>query len=441
MISYTVTLPTPHRKQLEFINSTAKRRVIRAGRRGGKTVGMAIFAVQQFLAGKRVLYATPTSDQIARFWTEVTRALEQPIKAGIFKKNETDHTVELTGTEQRIRAKTAFNADTLRGDYADVLILDEWQLMNEDAWETVGAPMMLDKNGDAVFIYTPPSLHSRSMNKANDPQHAAKMFKRAAADTTGRWKTFHFTSMDNPHLNQSALADITKDMTALAYRMEIKAEDVDEAPGALWHRNRTQVGSEWVCGIEDTRVTSYPALSRIVVGVDPSATSGGDETGIVTCGKVGDDYYTLADDSVQGSPETWAKAAITAFHRFKADCIVAEKNNGGEMVLSVIQQAVINARAKDPNVGNVPVRLVWASRGKQTRAEPISAIAEQGRDHHVGTFEKMEDELCLWVPGDESPNRLDAKVWAMTALSQGGGADWDKLENIGKVENYTSPWR
>jgi hypothetical protein len=420
MLSYTVTLPLPHAKQLDFINSTAKRRIIRAGRRGGKTVGMAIFAVQQFLAGKRVLYATPTSDQIMRFWTEVTRALDAPIRAGVFKKNETEHIIELVGTEQRIRAKTAFNADTLRGDYADVLILDEWQLMNEDAWETVGAPMMLDKNGDAVFIYTPPSLHSRSMNKANDPQHAAKMFKRAAADTTGRWKTFHFTSMDNPHLNKDALQDITKDMTSLAYRMEIKAEDVDEAPGALWHRNETMIGDRLVHGIEDTRTTSHPTLSRIVVGVDPSATTGGDEAGIITAGKAGDDYYTLADDSVQGSPETWAQAAITAYHRFKADCIVAEKNNGGEMVASVIKQAVINARVKDKTIGEVPVKLVWASRGKATRAEPISAIAEQGRDHHVGIFSQLEDELCLWVPGDPSPNRLDAKVWALTELSQRG---------------------
>jgi phage terminase large subunit-like protein len=400
MLEYTVHLPEPHAMQRAFIDTTAKRRIIRAGRRGGKTVGMAIFAVQQFLAGKRVLYATPTSDQISRFWTEVTKALDEPIRAGIFKKNETEHIIELVGTEQRIRAKTAFNADTLRGDYADVLILDEWQLMNEDAWETVGAPMMLDKNGDAVFIYTPPSLHSRSMNKANDPQHAAKMFKRAKEDTTGRWKTFHFTSMDNPHLNQDALADITKDMTSLAYRMEIKAEDVDEAPGALWTRDI----------IEKSRETKAPPLDVIVVGVDPSATSEGDEAGIITGGRKGEDYYTLADDSVQGSPLTWARAAVTAFHKLKANRIVAEANNGGEMVSTVIKQV-------DPTV---PVKLVHASRGKATRAEPISAIAEKGHDHHVGSFPALEDELCLWVTGDASPNRLDAKVWMMTELSQRG---------------------
>ena len=405
---YVVHLPQPHDKQLAFIASDAKRKVIRAGRRGGKTVGMSICAVEKFLQGKRVLYAAPTSEQIDRFWTTICLALYDPIKRKLFIKNETEHTIELSGTEQRIRAKTAWNADSLRGDYADELILDEWQLMNEDAWGVVGAPMMLDNNGNATFVYTPPSLHSRSVSKADDPQHAAKLFKKAIADTTGRWATFNFTSHDNPHLSKEALSDITKDMTNLAYRMEIMAEDIDQAPGALWTRDQ----------IDKNRTIKHPDLSRVVVGVDPTASSGGDEAGIVTVGTEYEQYYTLSDDSIQGSPQAWATAAVTAYHRHKADCIVAEKNNGGEMVLSVIYQV-------DPTVN---VKLVWASRGKATRAEPIAAIAEQGRDHHVGVFAQLEDELCMWVPGDNSPNRLDAKVWAMTELMKTGTSgtieDW-----------------
>lgn len=415
----TINLPRPHAKQLAFIESTAKRRVIRAGRRGGKTVGIAIYAVKKFLEGKRVLYAAPTSDQIDRFWTEVVRALQEAIDAKVFTKNETKHIIEREGTEQRIRAKTAWNADSLRGDYADELLLDEYQLMNEDAWGVVGAPMLLDNDGNAVFIYTPPSLRSRSVTKANDPQHAAKLWKRARDDKSGRWEAFHFSSHDNPHISEEALAEISKDMTALAVRQEIEALDIDEAPGALWKRK----------DIEDARLTTAPDLSRIVVAVDPTASSTGDEAGIVTAGRKGDDYYTLADDSKQGSPETWAQEAIKAFHKYKADCIVAEKNNGGEMVESVIKQAVINLRKDNPNIGNVPVKLVWASRGKVTRAEPISAIAEKGRDHHVGSFPLMEDELCLWQPGDPSPNRLDAKVWAIT-----------ELMNIGTAETVDNPF-
>jgi hypothetical protein len=406
MAEYSVHLPAPHPKQAEFIHCIAPRVVCRSGRRAGKTVGVSILAVEKFLAGKRILYGAPTSEQVDRFWTTVTRALDEPIRSKVFTKNETEHIIELSGTEQRIRAKTCWNADSLRGDYCDLLILDEFQLVNEDTWELVGAPMMLDRNGSAYFIYTPPSLHSRSVSKADDPQHAAKMYKRAAEDKTGRWKVFNFTSHDNPYLNKDALTDITKDMTNFAYRMEIMAEDIDEVPGALWTREN----------IEKSRVSKTPDLDRIIVGVDPSATSGGDEAGIITAGKHKDDYYTLADDSVQGSPEAWAQAAILAFNRHKADCIVAEKNNGGEMVASVIRQAIIEAKKKDPSIGNVPVKLVWASRGKATRAEPISAISEQGRDHHVGVFPKLEDELSMWLPGDDSPNRLDAKVWAYTEL-------------------------
>jgi hypothetical protein len=356
----------------------------------------ADIAVDKFLDGKRVLYGAPTSDQLDRFWVTVTRSLQEPIDAEIYAKNETDHTVTLPGTENRIRAKTAWNADTLRGDYADFLILDEWQLMDEDAWEVVGAPMLLDNDGDAMFIYTPPSLHSRSVSKARDPQHAARMFKKAQADTSGRWAAFSFTSHDNPHTSKVALGEITKDMTALAYRMEILAEDVDEAPGALWTRKI----------IEDYRLSVIPPLYRIVVAVDPSATSGGDEAGIITAGARDDHFYPLGDDSIQGSPKVWASAAVSAYYRYQADCIVAESNNGGEMVELTIHTV-------DPSV---PVKLVHASRGKATRAEPIAAIFEQGRGHMVGDFPALEDELCLWVPGDASPNRLDAMVWAGTEL-------------------------
>jgi len=371
---------------------------------------VSILGIEQFLAGRRVLYAAPTMEQVGRFWTTVTRALYEPVKYRMFRKNEAEHFIEKPGSEQRIKAKTAWNADSLRGDYAGLLILDEYQMINEQAWNTVGAPMLLDNDGDAVFIYTPPSLRSRSVSKADDPQHAAKMFKKAQALQDGgstRWAAFHFNSMDNPHLSRDALDEISGDMTALAYRMEILAEDIDEAPGALWTRKT----------IEDYRVLNIPELDRIVVALDPSTTSGGDEAGIIVAGSHGEHGYVLADESLQASPLVWAKAAITAYHKHKADLIVAEKNQGGEMVEITIHQV-------DPDV---PVTLVHASRGKQARAEPVSAKAEKGLVHHVGSFPALEDELCLWVPGDESPNRLDAMVWAMTELMFKGFFDGRKF--------------
>jgi hypothetical protein len=224
-IEYTVKLRRPHTKQEPIRQSKTKRKIVRAGRRGGKTVIAATICVDKLLEGLRPLYATPTSDQLETWWFEVKRALAEPIDAGIYKKNETEHTIERVGTKNRIKGKTAWNADTLRGDYSDFLVLDEYQLMNEDTWEVVGAPMLLDNNGDAMFIYTPPSLRSAGVSKARDPRHAAKMFKRAQEDKTGRWEAFHFSSHDNPYISEEALGEIIQDMSSASYRQEIMAED------------------------------------------------------------------------------------------------------------------------------------------------------------------------------------------------------------------------
>ena len=225
----SVTLRRPHPKQDEIRKSTAKRKIVRAGRRSGKTVGAAMLAVEKFLNGLRPLYAAPTLDQVETFWFEVKKALAEPIDAGVYVKNETLHTIEVPNTKNRIKAKTAWNAESLRGDYTDFLMLDEWQLMAENTWEEIGAPMLLDNNGDALFIYTPPSLRSNLGSRARDPRHAMKMFNKAREDTTGIWEAFHFSSFDNPHISSEALTNVAKDMSHLAYRQEIMAEDVDEA--------------------------------------------------------------------------------------------------------------------------------------------------------------------------------------------------------------------
>jgi len=224
---YIVHLRNPqrHPPQQQFVESTSKRVLIKAGRRGGKTVGIAIRAVKRFLEGRRQLYAAPTTEQTDTFWFEVKRSLAEPVEAGIFKQNESEQFIELPGTKQRIKAKTAWNANTLRGDYADDLYLDEFQLMAEDTWNEVGAPMLLDNNGDAVLIYTPPSLHSSGVSKARDPRHASKMFKKALADTSGMWETIHFSSHENPFISHEALGLITADMSLDSYRREIMAED------------------------------------------------------------------------------------------------------------------------------------------------------------------------------------------------------------------------
>jgi hypothetical protein len=400
---FQVYLKKPHDAQLEVLRSPAKRKIVRAGRRAGKTTGIAILAIEKFLQGRRVLYAVPTADQCEAFWREVKLALGEAVDAGIFKMNMTERFVELEGTNQRIRAKTAWNADSLRGDYADVLILDEFQLMNEDAWEFVGAPMLLDNDGDAVFIYTPPSMHSRAITKARDPRHAAKMFKRAQTDKSGRWAAFHFSSHANPYISRDALGEIERDMTQLAYRQEILAEDVDQIPGALWTQALLDL----------TRIARdvLPPMDRIVIGVDPSGSSR-TEAGIVAAGidRKGE-RYIIADRSLLApTPEAWGSAAVKLYHELRADRVIGERNFGGDMIAAIV-------RAIDANVS---YRDTVSSRGKIIRAEPCAAAFERGVAHLAGEYPALESEMCNYTEGDPSPNRLDAAVFALAELGSSG---------------------
>ena len=401
-----------HDRQRQFVESPAKRKVIRAGRRGGKTVGVAQLALHAFDEGRRVLYAAPTEDQVKRFWFEVKQGLQARMDAGGLYKNETEHVIEIPKTMNRIRAKTAFNADTLRGDYADLLILDEWQLMAEDAWELVGAPMLLDNDGDAVFIYTPPSIRTSFASKARDKMHAAKMYKRAAADTTGRWAAFHFSSHDNPYLSVTALSEITSDMTAAAYAQEIMAEDREDVPGALWTHEQIEKNR--------IRLDELPELVRVGVALDPAVSSSesSDEMGIIGGGVSGRGHgYTLRDASMRGTPVACARRAIALYDELGADVMVAEVNNGGEWIGTVVRMVAEEMwRTKERTGRDVNFKMVHASRGKQTRAEPVAALAEHGREHHVGTFPELEAQMCGWVPGIKSPDRIDAHVWLYTEL-------------------------
>jgi len=183
-------------------------------------------------------------------------------------------------------------------------------------------------------------------------------------------------------------------------RQELNGEILDDNPEALWKR----------ADIEDNYVTQTPQLSLVVVGVDPAVTSkeGSDDTGIVVAGKGIDNHgYILGDYTIHDTPQKWAESAITAYNKHQANKIIGETNNGGDLV-------ELNIKIVDPSV---KFDAVHASRGKATRAEPISSLYEQGRMHHFGHFPELEDQMCEWVPGAEkSPDRVDALVWAVTAL-------------------------
>jgi phage terminase large subunit-like protein len=207
-------------------------------------------------------------------------------------------------------------------------------------------------------------------------------------------------------------------------RQELDAEILEDLPGALWTRDR----------IEALRVAEAPELVRIVVAIDPAASSGaassggsGGETGIVVAGRGRNGHgYVLDDLSVRASPDAWGRAAVEAYHRWQADRIVAEVNHGGEMIAHVI-------RTVDPGV---PYKALRASRGKVARAEPVAALDEQGRVHHVGAFPELEDQMCAFTSDYDratagySPDRVDARVWALTELLLGAGQSEPRLRRL-----------
>lgn len=215
--------------------------------------------------------------------------------------------------------------------------------------------------------------------------------------------------------------------TALAYllsryqgtrlgRQELDAEILDDIPGALW--SRAMIVYRAPPKIMRHNVAEIDMV-RIVVAIDPAVTNtdDSDETGIVVDGiAVDGNGYTLADLSGRMGPMDWARRAVRAYHDYKADVIVAEANNGGDLVSTVLHEVD----------SNVPVVLVHASRGKRTRAEPVAALYEKGEWFHAEPFPDLEDQQCSYTgeAGESSPDRMDAHVWGVTELKKIGESSW-----------------
>lgn len=206
-------------------------------------------------------------------------------------------------------------------------------------------------------------------------------------------------------------------------RQELFADVLEDTPGALWT----------LAMFDKNRVQSHPDFARAVVAVDPQAsdpteTEAGAETGIVAGGIAGRHGYLTHDRSGRYTPAEWGEHAVLLHDEIRADAIVAEKNNGGAMVGYVVKSAAEKLyRAKRRATPHINVNLVSASRGKQTRAEPVSALDEQGLLHHVGAHAVLEDQCTTWVPntGKPSPDRMDARVWLFTELMLGGAPPED----------------
>lgn len=302
----------------------------------------------------------------------------------------------ILGNGSRWTVFTSEKPDSLRGPQFHCLWADElaaWE-KNRAAWEQVPFVVRLpwtqapERAGRIVVSTTPrPVKEIRDLLKSPD-----------TAITRG-------TSFENwGNLNKLAQAKLETLRGTRLGRQELMAELLDDVPGALWAR----------ANIEKHRVAAAPEMARIVVGVDPAvtATDESDETGIIVAGKgIDGRLYVLADRSCRVSPDSWARRALEAFEEFEADRVVAEVNQGGDLVERLLRSVS----------RNVPYKAVRASKGKRTRAEPIAALYEQGKVSHVGAFEQLEDQQCAFTPEGfvGSPDRVDALVWALTELTEG----------------------
>ena len=311
---------------------------------------------------------------------------------------------------------TLFSADEperLRGPQHDFAWCDElaaWRY--PEAWDMLMFGLRLGDDPRAVVTTTPrPTKLIRAL--IADPK---------VVTTRGA------TAENRANLAPAFLDQIVKRYQGTRLgRQELDAELLDDMPGGLWQRGI----------IEATRTSTAPQFSRVVVAIDPavSASEHADETGIIAAGRDSNGHgYVLADASGRYAPAEWARIAIAAYGARQADRIVAEINNGGDMVEATL-------RMIDPNV---PFSAVRAARGKVARAEPVAALYEQGRIHHIGTFAQLEDQMCSFTSDFDrttagySPDRVDALVWAFTELlvePRAGEGIFEAYRRLAEKEN------
>ncbi|RZF60758.1 ATP-binding protein [Sphingomonas populi] len=372
--------------------------LIRAGRGFGKTRAGAewVSQIARNLPGARIALVGATIEDVTRVMVEGDSGILSVAQPGerIDWHRSSGELAFMSGA--RAFTYSAEAPEKLRGPQHHAAWCDEiakWRRADA-AWDNLMLGLRLGARQQVVVTTTP---------------RAVPLLRRIMA-MKGRVES-HGRTHDNAHLGEAFIAAIEEGYggTRLG-RQEIDGELIEDLPGALWSRG----------GIEACRVACAPALVRVVVGVDPpagSASGEGDACGIVAAGLGEDGHaYVIEDASVVGeSPEGWARAVVGCAGRHAADRVVAEVNQGGQMVRSVLERV-------DPGL---PLATVNATRGKAARAEPVSVEYARGRVHHVGAFPGLEDEMCGLVAGGRyqgpgrSPDRADALVWALAELLLG----------------------
>lgn len=367
------------------------------GRGAGKTRAGAEWVTQKVAEGaRRIALVAPTFNDVREVM------IEGP--SGLLGRGNWNDPPRYEASRKRVvwengavaHAFSAEDPDGLRGPQFDLAWGDEFA-----AWKRPKAALDMLRMGLRLG-----ALPQLMLTTTPRPLPELKRLKAAAEVVC----TQQPTSANAHNLAPGFLAAMQAAYGGcLLGRQEIEGLLIEDPPGALWTRDQLEAGC----------VDTVPELDRIVVAVDPPASGGprSDECGIVVAGACGAGPlrrgYVLADMSFgPAMPADWAARVASAFEQFEADAVIAEANQGGDMVCSVLQAAD----------AGLPVRLVRASRGKQARAEPVAALYAAGRVKHAGCFPALEDQMCAFgapEAGGGSPDRVDALVWALSALMLG----------------------
>jgi PBSX family phage terminase large subunit len=288
----------------------------------------------------------------------------------------------------------------LGNEYATIHINEASQISYE-TFETLKTRLNPPKGVRPLMLidYNPPSKKHWGYKVFHLQQNPENETALASKHKYGVLRMNPADNLDN--LNESYIETL-EGLGDRRKRRFFYGEYSDDTEGALWKR-------EW---IHENRVDSHPDLARIVVSVDPAVTNTdtSDDTGIIVVGTDGKEFFVLADYTYNGDVTGWGMSVVDAYKRHKADKVVAEQNQGGDLVK-------INIRNYDKMI---PIEMVHATRGKAIRAEPVADLYNRGLVHHVCHLIELEDELCEWTPEEKtSPNRLDALVWGITFLSGG----------------------
>jgi phage terminase large subunit-like protein len=401
-MSKTATISvTPTKRQRAFLTAPERMRLYIGGIKAGKTFAGALEVLRQ-PAGSVGMVVAPTYTMLKDASFKTFRRVTDDQLIDSLNRSDLKATL-CNGTEVLFRS--ADKPERLRGPNLGWVWLDEGAYCKAETWDVLLGRISLDPG--RIWVTTTP----RGQNWLYDvfgPENRGEDYALIRARTE-----------ENPHLPRNRIRDLRSRYTQKQARQELAGEFVAEGGGGVFQ-------TEW---IEEHRTSEAPDnAERVVIGVDPAGSHrpDSDDTGIVVTASHGDHAYVLTDASGTYDAPEWASRVRRLYDHYQADLVVAEKNYGGDMVESTL-------RAYGGK--NLNIEMVSATRGKTLRAEPLAAPYEQGRVHHVGTFEDLERQMTTYDPQDKgaaSPDRMDALVFALRELILGErqSEDWTDIRAV-----------